>query len=123
MIHPLKAATSFDCDGCGHHASFHQLQNPQEEETVKRWREEASYEALKGRDPVLMSTEEGMQAMVHIRRKGLEQRDRFMGKEARGTIVNSDEDDGAVDYGGRRDEQEEEVVPVGVGRGKRKRRG
>ena len=40
MIHPLKAATSFDCDGCGHHASFHRMENPLEEETVRRWRAE-----------------------------------------------------------------------------------
>jgi hypothetical protein len=37
MIHPVKAATSFECDGCGHHASFHKMENPSEEECVKRW--------------------------------------------------------------------------------------
>ncbi|KAK4697736.1 hypothetical protein P7C71_g383, partial [Lecanoromycetidae sp. Uapishka_2] len=45
MIHPLKAATSFDCDGCGHHASFHRMQNPEDEEIARRWKqEEASRE-------------------------------------------------------------------------------
>ena len=37
MIHPIKAPTSFECDGCGHHASFHQMQNKMEEEIVSRW--------------------------------------------------------------------------------------
>ncbi|KAG7009283.1 hypothetical protein G7Y79_00003g011510 [Physcia stellaris] len=38
MIHPLKAATSFECDGCGHHASFHKMDNAQDEETVRKWK-------------------------------------------------------------------------------------
>lgn len=38
MIHPLKAATSFECDGCAHHASFHKMENKAEEEVVARWR-------------------------------------------------------------------------------------
>ena len=38
MIHPLKAATSFECDGCGHHASFHRMDNHMDEETVRRWK-------------------------------------------------------------------------------------
>ncbi|KZF18965.1 hypothetical protein L228DRAFT_51552 [Xylona heveae TC161] len=43
MIHPTKAATSFECDGCGHHASYHQLENKKEDEILARWRaEEAS---------------------------------------------------------------------------------
>jgi len=39
MIHPLKASTSFECDGCGHHASFHRMENREEEGVVGRWRE------------------------------------------------------------------------------------
>ncbi|KAL7275216.1 hypothetical protein RUND412_001865 [Rhizina undulata] len=31
MLNPLQAASSFACDGCGHHASFHMLRNPGEE--------------------------------------------------------------------------------------------
>lgn len=44
MVHPLKAATSFDCDGCGHHASFHQMENPAEEEAARRWKAQAAAE-------------------------------------------------------------------------------
>ena len=48
MIHPLKAATSFDCDGCGHHASFHRMESREEEEIARRWK--AEEEARQGRD-------------------------------------------------------------------------
>ncbi|KAK5133509.1 hypothetical protein LTR08_007646 [Meristemomyces frigidus] len=37
MLHPVKAATSFECDGCGHHASFHSLENPAEDAVLKKW--------------------------------------------------------------------------------------
>lgn len=37
MVHPLKAATTFDCDGCGHHASFHKMDNKQDDEVMRRW--------------------------------------------------------------------------------------
>lgn len=47
MIHPLKASTSFDCDGCGHHASFHRFEAKEEEEAAKtRWREEEARREL-----------------------------------------------------------------------------
>lgn len=39
MLHPLKGATSFECDGCGHHASFHKMDNREDEESVRRWKE------------------------------------------------------------------------------------
>ncbi|KAL9030600.1 MAG: hypothetical protein Q9196_001306 [Gyalolechia fulgens] len=39
MLHPLKGSTSFDCDGCGHHASFHKMDNREDEESVRRWKE------------------------------------------------------------------------------------
>ena len=45
MIHPLKAASSFECDGCGHHASFHKMDNQKEEEIAKRWKVEESGKA------------------------------------------------------------------------------
>jgi len=32
MLNPLQAASSFACDGCGHHASFHNLRNPGEDD-------------------------------------------------------------------------------------------
>lgn len=25
MLNPLQAASTFTCDGCGHHASFHEM--------------------------------------------------------------------------------------------------
>ncbi|RPA98578.1 hypothetical protein L873DRAFT_1686961 [Choiromyces venosus 120613-1] len=34
MLNPLQAASSFACDGCGHHASFHNLKNPGEDDEV-----------------------------------------------------------------------------------------
>nr|POE56415.1 hypothetical protein CFP56_50959 [Quercus suber] len=40
MLHPVKAATSFECDGCGHHASFHSLENPSEDLVLQRWAEQ-----------------------------------------------------------------------------------
>ncbi|KAK4503399.1 hypothetical protein PRZ48_004314 [Zasmidium cellare] len=47
MLHPVKAgflraATSFDCDGCGHHASFHSLENEDEDKVLKKWAENES---------------------------------------------------------------------------------
>ncbi|KAF1808696.1 hypothetical protein P152DRAFT_462261 [Eremomyces bilateralis CBS 781.70] len=45
MIHPLKVATSFECDGCNHHASFHSMENKEEDEIVKRWRVQEADEA------------------------------------------------------------------------------
>ncbi|KAF2224061.1 hypothetical protein BDZ85DRAFT_96739 [Elsinoe ampelina] len=37
MLHPVKAATSFECDGCSHHASFHLMENPEENAIIERW--------------------------------------------------------------------------------------
>ena len=37
MLHPTKAATSFECDGCNHHSSFHMLENKEEVATLKKW--------------------------------------------------------------------------------------
>ncbi|KAL6712758.1 hypothetical protein ACLMJK_009696 [Lecanora helva] len=36
MLHPLKAATSYDCDGCGHHACFHEMGNPLDEIDLRK---------------------------------------------------------------------------------------
>ena len=48
MLHPVKAATSFECDGCNHHASFHSLENPAEDAIIARWEEqEAANKASK----------------------------------------------------------------------------
>ncbi|KAF2801032.1 hypothetical protein K505DRAFT_201958, partial [Melanomma pulvis-pyrius CBS 109.77] len=40
MLHPLKSASSYECDGCGHHASFHSMENQAEDEIRKRWAQE-----------------------------------------------------------------------------------
>ncbi|OCK81533.1 hypothetical protein K432DRAFT_381237 [Lepidopterella palustris CBS 459.81] len=40
MLHPLKSNSTFDCDGCGHHASFHSMENRAEDEIRKRWEAE-----------------------------------------------------------------------------------
>ncbi|KAF2659903.1 hypothetical protein K491DRAFT_712199 [Lophiostoma macrostomum CBS 122681] len=41
MLHPLKSASSYECDGCGHHASFHSMENKSEDDIRKRWENEA----------------------------------------------------------------------------------
>ena len=33
----MKAATSFECDGCSHHASFHKMRSKSEETSASRW--------------------------------------------------------------------------------------
>lgn len=33
----MQAATSFECDGCNHHASFHSLENEAEDVILKKW--------------------------------------------------------------------------------------
>ncbi|KXS96381.1 hypothetical protein AC578_8447 [Pseudocercospora eumusae] len=46
MLHPVKAATSFDCDGCNHHASFHSLENTAEDAVLKKWSEQEAQDAI-----------------------------------------------------------------------------
>ncbi|KAF1845038.1 uncharacterized protein K460DRAFT_405317 [Cucurbitaria berberidis CBS 394.84] len=41
MLHPLKSSSSYECDGCAHHASFHSMENKYEDEVRKRWAQEA----------------------------------------------------------------------------------
>jgi hypothetical protein len=36
-----QSASSYDCDGCSHHASFHSMENKQEDEIRKRWETES----------------------------------------------------------------------------------
>ena len=45
-----QAATSFECDGCTHHASYHSLENPAEDAVLKKWVEQES-EARGSEDP------------------------------------------------------------------------
>ncbi|GAB7326890.1 hypothetical protein MBLNU13_g10811t1 [Cladosporium sp. NU13] len=40
MLHPIKAASSFECDGCSHHASFHSMENPAEDAIRQKWLEQ-----------------------------------------------------------------------------------
>lgn len=32
-----QSGSTYDCDGCAHHASFHSMENPAEDEIRKRW--------------------------------------------------------------------------------------
>jgi hypothetical protein len=32
-------ASTFECNGCGHHASFHNIENPHDDAVIKRWHE------------------------------------------------------------------------------------
>lgn len=44
-----QSASSFECDGCNHHASFHSMENKTEDEIRKRWEVEAKdKQALEG---------------------------------------------------------------------------
>ncbi|OAL53670.1 hypothetical protein IQ07DRAFT_608982 [Pyrenochaeta sp. DS3sAY3a] len=45
MLHPLKSTSSYECDGCTHHASFHNMENKVEDEIRKRWEQEAKDKA------------------------------------------------------------------------------
>jgi hypothetical protein len=58
MLHPVKAATSFECDGCNHHASFHSLENPAEDAIIARWEEqEAASKAMSAASKALVSAQ------------------------------------------------------------------
>ena len=58
MLHPVKAATSFECDGCNHHASFHSLENPAEDAIIARWEEqEAASKAVVAASKALVSAQ------------------------------------------------------------------
>jgi hypothetical protein len=41
----MKSSSSYECDGCGHHASFHTMENKTEDEIRKRWEVEAKERA------------------------------------------------------------------------------
>ena len=66
MIHPLKAATSFECDGCGHHASFHKMENQEEDEITRRWKLERA-EKAEGDQQRFSTNGEDVDAMVFAR--------------------------------------------------------
>ena len=45
MIHPSAASSSFSCDGCGHHASFHEMRSESDELVQGRWtREDGTFD-------------------------------------------------------------------------------
>lgn len=108
MIHPLKAATSFDCDGCGHHASFHRMESRAEEETARRWAVEREGEG-EGERVV-------MERFVVAPEKKKNMRRRRIGGVERDVVVE------VLEGGEEEEEEEEEWGPVVVGR-KRKGRG
>ncbi|KAL8904123.1 MAG: hypothetical protein Q9207_003474 [Kuettlingeria erythrocarpa] len=66
MLNPLKASTSFECDGCGHHASFHKMDNREDEETVRYWKERQTdndtMRSLMMRNDARMDARAGLQA-------------------------------------------------------------
>jgi hypothetical protein len=37
----VQSSSSYECDGCGHHASFHNMENKSDDEIRKRWEQEA----------------------------------------------------------------------------------
>ncbi|EOD46137.1 hypothetical protein UCRNP2_7136 [Neofusicoccum parvum UCRNP2] len=37
MLHPLKLTSSFTCDGCNHHASFHSMSSAADDAVLARW--------------------------------------------------------------------------------------
>jgi hypothetical protein len=41
----IQSASSYECDGCSHHASFHNMENKAEDEIRKRWEQEAKDKA------------------------------------------------------------------------------
>ncbi|KAL1393422.1 hypothetical protein HDK64DRAFT_6084 [Phyllosticta capitalensis] len=41
MLHPLKISSSFTCDGCDHHASFHSMASPADDAVIARWETES----------------------------------------------------------------------------------
>ncbi|KAL8731019.1 MAG: hypothetical protein Q9166_003670 [cf. Caloplaca sp. 2 TL-2023] len=65
MIHPLKASTSFECDGCGHHASFHKMDNHQDDETVRRWKTDEEDNAMRRETMMNWSLKQAVQDGVH----------------------------------------------------------
>ena len=45
MVHPDIAGNSFQCDGCGHHASFHELRGDSDRVYLSRWtREDGTFD-------------------------------------------------------------------------------
>jgi hypothetical protein len=47
-----QSSSSYECDGCGHHASFHTMENKAEDEIRKRWEVEAKEKAEREEEEV-----------------------------------------------------------------------
>jgi uncharacterized protein YjbJ (UPF0337 family) len=45
LLTHIQSASSYECDGCSHHASFHSMENKTEDEVRKRWEQEAKDKA------------------------------------------------------------------------------
>ena len=72
MIHPLKAATSFDCDGCGHHASFHKMNNQMDEEIVRRWKaDETIRDQFHAKANKVLEIDIGFKGQQHANQNGM----------------------------------------------------
>lgn len=88
MIHPIKAPTSFDCDGCGHHASYHAMQNKIDDSITSRWtREDGSFDR-----EAYEADEEVQEVLAKRKRLGIERDmtsngDLLMPDKARSTLV------------------------------------
>lgn len=41
LANNIQSTSSYECDGCNHHASFHSMENKSEDEVRKRWEKEA----------------------------------------------------------------------------------
>ena len=47
IANAAQSTSSFECDGCTHHASFHSMENKEEDAIRKRWEQEARDKALR----------------------------------------------------------------------------
>jgi hypothetical protein len=59
-------STSFECDGCNHHASFHSMDNPADNEVIKRWATQA-LEAPAQESSALQATKRPRKAIENSR--------------------------------------------------------
>ena len=96
MLHPTKIASSFECDGCGHHASYHAMRSRAEDgaasaaaaAVASRWqRPDGSFD----REAYELD-EEVQEILAKRRRLGIEgaissNRDIGMPEKARSTLM------------------------------------
>lgn len=71
--HISQASTSFECDGCNHHASYHFLENPAEQAVLARWtQEEQQAPTNNKRRKLLTSTTAGETTTRALIERGIE---------------------------------------------------